>query len=346
MAADQAELDRKINAVLEEADRMFIATAVDGNASGASVFFARQGTDLIFFTFHPTRKAEQIRFNPRVQCVVWPKGQEGIRGVQIDGMCTAIIDPDEAARARELVLAVTRAFETYMDDPFLIKNRVVGYYRVRPVTTKYVDFHAPAQFEWREYPEHRITLLGDALGAWKRRLLLWLRATRSPFFTAALVPVWPWPAPLLASIPVAIFVMLIVWINQFQDAPSDSRAGKRTWVVRLADQGEPVFAYERPFRAYALFNLLSFGFIVLVGLLGFFRPELGNPFALLALLPALLTLAALRCGRAWLAGWNRPGADRQRLPYELLKVNVTTIGVHFLTGLLLVLGYWLQGRFS
>ena len=54
-------LDKKIEDVLDSADRMFIATSVGGNSSGASVFYARDGEDLVFFTFNPTRKAEQIR---------------------------------------------------------------------------------------------------------------------------------------------------------------------------------------------------------------------------------------------------------------------------------------------
>ena len=34
-------LDKKIEDVLDSADRMFIATSVGGNSSGASVFYAR-----------------------------------------------------------------------------------------------------------------------------------------------------------------------------------------------------------------------------------------------------------------------------------------------------------------
>ena len=45
------------------------------NFSGASVFFSRDGEDLVFFTFHPTRKAEQIRLNPRVRSDL-AKGQK------------------------------------------------------------------------------------------------------------------------------------------------------------------------------------------------------------------------------------------------------------------------------
>ncbi len=49
---------------------------------------------------------------------------------------------------------------------------------------------------------------------------------------------WNWIEALIASVPIAILVMLIVWINQFQDAPSDAAVGKNTWVVRTAEQGE------------------------------------------------------------------------------------------------------------
>ena len=40
-------LDKKIENVLDQADRMFIATSVGGNSSGASVFFSRDGEDLV-----------------------------------------------------------------------------------------------------------------------------------------------------------------------------------------------------------------------------------------------------------------------------------------------------------
>ena len=128
MVMDMSDvLDKKIENVLDQADRMFIATSVGGNSSGASVFFSRDGEDLVFFTFHPTRKAEQIRLNPRVHVVIWPKGQEGIEGLQIDGECYKIKDEDEKKRAYELVLNTTEAFKEFMEDEFLIKNDVVGY---------------------------------------------------------------------------------------------------------------------------------------------------------------------------------------------------------------------------
>jgi 1,4-dihydroxy-2-naphthoate octaprenyltransferase len=148
---------------------------------------------------------------------------------------------------------------------------------------------------------------------------------------------------------VAVLIMLVVWINQFQDLAADEQVGKNTWVVRLAGKayapdgsGPQVIRYERPFKYYTAFNIFSFAFIAAIGLLGFVKPSLGTPFVLISLLPAVLVYYAVRWGREWMEAWNQPEADRTKLPYELLKVNISTIGVHLMTGLLLVLGYWLD----
>lgn len=500
-----AALDEKIAGILDQAQRMFLATSVDGNSSGASVFVARDGHDLLFFTFNPSRKAEQIRINPKVQAVIWPATQNGIRGLQVEGNCHQIRLPEEQRRAREKILAVTEAFRSYMDDAFLNENRVVGYYRIRPTVTKYVDFHADPQFQWREYPENHTGVTRAMLESLYNRLRLWIRAVRAPFFTASLVPgllgaviarddlvragemaawnwrvfwlallgavlaqagtnlandygdhtsrndelnkvpspfnggsrviqagllapwkvllasglcfaasigiglylnhaiggamfantpllwagiigcvlgaaytlgpvrlsyrglgeiaiavgfgpvivlgmhyvmtataasPWLWGRPLCASLPVALFVMLIVWINEFQDAPADAKAHKRTWVVRIGEQGGNGFRYERALTIYRILNGLAFAGIAVLGILGLAGSTLGTPYAFVALGTIPLFIYASRQAGAWLQRWNQPDADRQRLPYELLKVNATTIGVHFLTGLLLVAAYW------
>jgi 1,4-dihydroxy-2-naphthoate octaprenyltransferase len=505
-SADDAALDEKIGSILDHADRMFLATSVDGVSSGASVFFARDGHDLLFFTFNPSRKAEQIRINPNVQAVIWPKAHEGIRGLQIEGGCRQIQHPGEQRLAHDKILEVTDAFRSYMDDPFLKGNRVVGYYRIRPTLTKYVDFHADPQFEWREYPENRIGALRSMLDSAASRLRLWVRAVRAPFFTAALVPVllgaviarvdliqggqaqtwswkifwlaligavlaqagtnlandygdhtsrndeynkvpspfnggsrviqagllapwkvllaalscfaatigiglylndliggapfantpvlwagvagcvlgvaytlgplrlsyrglgeiaialgfgpvivlgahfvmtagaigeWHWGRPLAASLPVALFVMLIVWINQFQDAPADARARKRTWVVRICERTGAEFRYEPAFAVYRVLNGLGYALIAALGVLGLAGSPLGTPYALIAMVTIPLFLYANRLADRWLKRWNEADADRQRLPYELLKVNALTIGIHLATGLLLVAAYWI-----
>ena len=50
----------------------------------------------------------------------------------------------------------------------------------------------------------------------------------------------------------------------------------------------------------------------------------------------------LKKGRAWLIEWEKEDANVDYLPYELLIVNVSTIGTHFLTGVLLTMGFLLS----
>ena len=133
-------LDEKIMNMLNEAEFMTIGTSVGGNSSASNVYFANEGFDIYFFTFNPTRKAEQIRVNPRVQCVVRPDGTEGIRELQIEGIATQVKDPQEVKKAYRMVLGVTEAFKEYMEDEFLKKNNVVDYYKIKPTVIKYVDF--------------------------------------------------------------------------------------------------------------------------------------------------------------------------------------------------------------
>ena len=499
-------LDKKIEQVLDSADRMFIATSVGGNSSGASVFFSRDGEDLVFFTFHPTRKAEQIRLNPRVHVVIWPKGQEGIEGLQIDGECYKIKDEDEKKKAYNLVLETTHAFKEFMEDDFLIENDVVGYYRVKPTTIKYVNFYQEEKFEWKTIPSNKTSAIKMAFKLGLKRIGLWLRTIRAPFLTATFAPIligaavawsdlkdsgfdsswswkmfwlvlagaslaqvatnasndyfdhtsnadeinkvaspfnggsrviqvglmtpgqvlitalvgiagtiaiglylnqqigggyfantpilwagilgtflalgytgdpvrlgykgfgevaialgfgpvmvmgahyvltapihnnilssWNWVEALVASIPIAILVMLIVWINQFQDAPSDAAVGKNTWVVRTAQEGEWM-KLEKPMKLYKYFMIEAFIAVAFIGVLSLFT-DIGTVYAFIALAPLALVWKAFKMADEWMIKWNNPEADRQKVPYELLLVNVSTIGIHFLTGLLLAAAY-------
>jgi 1,4-dihydroxy-2-naphthoate octaprenyltransferase len=310
-----------------------------------------------------------------------------------------------------------------MEDEFLIKNDVVGYYRIKPTTIKYVNFYQEEKFEWKTYPANKTSAVKMAFKLGLKRIGLWLRTIRAPFLTATFAPIfigaavawndlkeagldsswswrmfwlvlggaslaqvatnasndyfdhtsnadeinkvaspfnggsrviqvglmtpgqvlltalvsiagtvaigfhlnhqvsgeffgntpilwtgiigtflalgytgdpvrlgykgfgeiaiavgfgpvmvlgahyvltgsihnnvisqWNWVEALIASIPIAILVMLIVWINQFQDAPSDAAVGKNTWVVRTAEKGEWM-KLEKPLRLYKQFMI-------------------------------------------------------------------------------------------
>lgn len=500
------QLDQKIQDILASTNKMVLSTSVGGNASAASVFYALDGTDLLFFTFNPSRKAEQIKYNPRVQAVIWPKGEQGIKGLQVSGECYQIKEKQEKQKAYDLILKSTTAFQSFMDDKFLNANNVVGYYRIKPTSIKYVDFYAQEKFEWKTFPGNKTNPLLFSLQMVLKQISLLLRTTRAPFLSATfasifigaalawndlktlgfqeswswqlfffillgaslaqiatntsndyfdhtsnadevnkvpspfnggsrviqsglqspgkvlfislfcsiatvlsglfinhqisgqilgntpvlwfgimglfltfaytadpfrlgykgfgelsiaigfgplmvmgahyvltapihnnVLTVWNWQESLLASAPIAILVMLIVWINQFQDAPYDAAVGKNTWVVRTATNKEWL-RLEKPLVIYKWFMIIAFVGITLIGILGIFTP-LGTAFAFLALAPLLLVRKAFKMADDWLHKWNNPDADRQKVPYKLLAVNVSTIGIHFLTGILLAVAY-------
>tara|TARA_B100001123_G_C15313860_1_gene1025404 strand:- start:250 stop:1758 length:1509 start_codon:yes stop_codon:yes gene_type:complete len=495
------QLDEKIMNMLDDAEFMTIGTSVGGNSSASNVYFANDGFDIYFFTFNPTRKAEQIRVNPRVQCVVRPDGTEGIRELQIEGIATQVKDPQEVEKAYHMVLGVTSAFKEYMEDEFLKKNNVVGYYKIKPTVIKYVDFFAKNRFEWKELPENHESLFSVIFKGVLRKIGLYMRAVRAPFFTATIAPValggavaffnlgnfnwslfwltllgailahagtnvandyadhlsrndevnklaspfnggsrmiqaglmspakvfviavvmfivsivvglyingilhgsifalsplfwcgvvgvilgvfytvapvqfsyrgfgdlgvmlgfgpvmalgshyvqkqallpmapWDYLSVLTASVPVAILIGLVLFINGFQDYKADREVGKRTWIVRTAE-GSDVANYDKPFGIYKFALYFTFAYILALGVLGIVSSDVSTPWVLIALLPALLAWKAINMGNDWLDRWNGVDADRDKLPYELLLVNVFTIGTHFSVALLLSLGYWL-----
>jgi len=478
-------LKEKIMDLMQRSDFMTLSTSVSGNSSAANVYFANDGLDMYFFTFNPTRKAVQINFNPKVQCVVRPDGEDGIKELQIDGYATKIIDQSEKEKAREAVLKVTEAFSEYMHDDFLIANDVVGYYKIKPTVIKYVDFFADTQFEWMEIPENKPSIPSELLGGLRRSIQRWMTIVRAPFLTATIAPIllgsaiaykqfgtFDWsifwlvllgaifaqcgtntindyfdhksrtdelnklaspfnggsraiqsglmtPAnmllvsvlffgstigiglelnnllfgdyfaisvlmylgligvflgvmytgflklaynglgdlavfigfgplmvygaaymqnqsvdpltTLLFSIPVGIFIALVLFINCFQDYNADKAANKNSWVVRLAGPGDKA-NYRAPFKVWK--NLMMLSFMIILGA----SLYAGNLFTLIALFPLFIFNFASKKGNSWLDQWEKEDANLQQLPYELLIVNVSTIGIHFLTGILLTLG--------
>jgi 1,4-dihydroxy-2-naphthoate polyprenyltransferase len=121
--------------------------------------------------------------------------------------------------------------------------------------------------------------------------------------------------PFVASLPIALLVALILYVNEIPDRRGDARAGKRTLPVRLS---KPTVIAIYRVAAIAAYAILVGG--VVVGLL---------PIpALLALLSAPLALQVSR-GLA-------PNYDN---PYGLMAVMGVNVKVHLYAGLLLFAGY-------
>lgn len=124
---------------------------------------------------------------------------------------------------------------------------------------------------------------------------------------------------LYASLPVALLIAAVLYINEVPDRPWDARVGKRTLVTRLSK--------ARVIDGYAA---LMGGTYVLIGL--------GAVLGLMPL-PTVIALATIPLALSAL----RTLRKNFQFPYRLIPANAYTIFAHLLTGLLLFYGYVAAG---
>lgn len=121
--------------------------------------------------------------------------------------------------------------------------------------------------------------------------------------------------PFVASIPIALLVMLILYVNEVPDRDGDARAGKRTLPVR--------WPRHVVINGYTIAALGAFAVVVLGVLVG------------LLPIPALLAIAplplVLRVRRGLTEFYDQP--------YGLMAVMAVNIRVHLYVGVLLLLAY-------
>ncbi|MDQ3878667.1 MAG: prenyltransferase [Actinomycetota bacterium] len=118
-----------------------------------------------------------------------------------------------------------------------------------------------------------------------------------------------------ASLPVAIFIMLILYVNQIPDRRSDAATGKRTIVVRLP-KSAIVWGYAASVAA-------ALGLII-----GGVGAGIMPAWTLIALLPIPIAVQVYKAI-----------SSHYDSPYELMKGMGQNVALHFFTGVLLILGY-------
>jgi 1,4-dihydroxy-2-naphthoate octaprenyltransferase len=121
--------------------------------------------------------------------------------------------------------------------------------------------------------------------------------------------------PFVASLPIALLVALILYVNEIPDRSGDARAGKRTLPVRLP---KPTVIAGYRVAAVAAYTILVAG--VVAGLLP---------------IPALLALLSIPLALRVSRGLD-PNYDN---PYGLMAVMGVNVKVHLYAGLLLLAGY-------
>ena len=122
-------------------------------------------------------------------------------------------------------------------------------------------------------------------------------------------------AAVVASLPVAILVALILYVNEVPDRPSDARAGKRTLVVRLP-QRTVITIYD--VAAAVAFAIIVAGVVLRL-------------LPLPALLALLAIPLALRVHRGLETYYDQP--------YGLMAVMATNIKLHLVVGVTLLGAY-------
>jgi len=121
--------------------------------------------------------------------------------------------------------------------------------------------------------------------------------------------------PVVASIPIALLVALILYVNEIPDRRGDARAGKRTLPVRFSRDAVLLGWDATVVAAYA---------VVIGGVLAGFLP-----------ITALLVLLTIPIARRVHDGL-RPNYDS---PYTLMAVMAVNIQLHLVVGLLLLAAY-------
>jgi 1,4-dihydroxy-2-naphthoate octaprenyltransferase len=121
--------------------------------------------------------------------------------------------------------------------------------------------------------------------------------------------------PFVASIPIALLIALVLYVNEIPDRRGDARAGKRTLPVR--------FSREAIVGGYRAAVLVAYGALV-VGVVAGVLP-----------IPALLMLLTIPLALQVERGL-RPNYDN---PYGLMAIMGVNIKLHLYAGLLLVAAY-------
>jgi 1,4-dihydroxy-2-naphthoate octaprenyltransferase len=118
-----------------------------------------------------------------------------------------------------------------------------------------------------------------------------------------------------ASLPVALLIMLVLYVNQIPDRPADERAGKRTIVVRL------------PQSAIVTGFVLSVAATYVLIVAG----------ALTGLMPVWTLLGLVTIPLAMQV--HKGISSHYNSPYELMGAMAKNIQLHLFTGLALIVGY-------
>lgn len=161
----------------------------------------------------------------------------------------------------------------------------------------------------------QVNLVGKGIGEILIGINFGILMTFGAFYVQSGTFSW---APIIASLPVALLITAVLYINEFQDARADHVVGKNHLVVRLGK--------KQAVKGYILIMLLTY-LIVVLGVVSDTLP----PVSLIALLTLPLAFKSIK-----IAQLNYDDS------IKLVPANASTIMNHLFTGLLLIISFFLD----
>ncbi|HEY4822068.1 MAG TPA: 1,4-dihydroxy-2-naphthoate octaprenyltransferase [Candidatus Bathyarchaeia archaeon] len=126
--------------------------------------------------------------------------------------------------------------------------------------------------------------------------------------------------PFLASIPVGLLIVAVLWINEFPDMDADKAVGKNTLVLRLG--------YARSIAVYVGLVALSYVLVIVYTLLRLFTSTTVTYATLIVLLTIPIAMKAIKGLKA-----------NYRDPHAIIPANAGTIMLHLSFGILAIFGF-------
>jgi len=197
----------------------------------------------------------------------------------------------------------------------LFIGSVIGLYLAYQLGWVILALGAIGVFSSVFYVEPRVNLVGRGIGELIIGLNFGVLMTFGAFYVQTQSFSW---LPIIASLPVALLISAVLYINEFPDAKADYAAGKLHLVVRMGK--------EKAVKGFVLLMLLTYLTIV-VGVV----TELLPPITLISLLTLPLALKAIKVAQV---NYNDSA--------KLVPANASTIMNHLFTGLLLTIAFFID----
>ena len=161
----------------------------------------------------------------------------------------------------------------------------------------------------------QVNLVGKGIGEVLIGINFGILMTFGAFYVQTSAFSW---VPIVASLPVALLITSVLYINEFQDAKADHAVGKNHLVVRLGK--------KQAVKVYILIMLLTY-LIVVLGVVTNTLP----PISLIAMLTLPLAFKSIKIAQA-----------NYEDSLKLVPANASTIMNHLFTGLLLIISFLLN----